>query len=179
MAFDSISTFFSILIIGLLLVIIPVERQYDMVDKLAYTQIQTITSKFQYEACKNGYIDRKMYDDFSRSLGATGRSYDIKFVHRQAKYYPLKPGDPQYTKEKPWIENFEEHHETEILKTIYDKKNPSNDIYKMHVNDDFKVIVKDRGLSQSTALKAMLNSSSKNTSYVFAEYGGGVQNEIK
>jgi hypothetical protein len=173
---NSISDLFIIFAIVVLLCIVPAQRQYEMIDKLVYTQSNVITSKFQSDVSKQGYIDREMYENFIKRLADTGRSYDITFVHRQINYYPLKATDPGYTVEKPWTVLALEHPDREILKKIYDKAAPNNKIYKMNIGDDFKVTVQDKNLSSGSIFKSWINRKGSK-SWVYASYGGAIQNE--
>jgi hypothetical protein len=174
---NSLSKIFVFIVLVGLLVIVPTYKRYDEMDNVAYNQIQVVTSRFQKDVVSKGYIDISMYQDFVKQLGDTKKIYDIHLVHRKLSYYPLEVTDPRYNSQKPFIESYEVFTENSILPVISNKSNP-NAPYKMKKQDDFTVTVQEKGLTNGSLFRAILNGNSDAHPWLYASYGGMVQNEI-
>lgn len=170
---NSISKVFSIIVAVVLMVMITY-NMFWVIDRMVYNQVNVINNRFQKEARTRGYIDKEMYDSFTRELTATGRMYDIEMLHRSIKYYPLSKSSKDYTEEKPYSIEYFKHNEYEILDQIYNKDKR----YLMRIGDDFTVTVRDKGTRGSRVLWNVVGGTKETNTLIFSTYGGMVENEI-
>jgi hypothetical protein len=138
-----------------------------IIDRMVFSQVNTLTSNFSDTVRTKGYISRKDYDDFTKLLSITNRAYDVKISHREVKYYPLEVSDSRYTPEKPYIVLYFKHDEREIFNTLY--KLDQN--YNMLKGDDVKIEVKPIG-----NVKKGIEVFGMRT-IIYANYGGMVNNQ--
>lgn len=109
--------------------------QYSVdIDRMT---VKNSVNQFQKNVRKKGYITKQLYMNLASDIGSTGM-YKIELTHSIPKVYPLKPTDPLYSADKPWIELDEKHYSNEIIPVILGKD--SKDYY-MSYGDDFKVHV--------------------------------------
>jgi hypothetical protein len=172
---NAISKFGSILIAIALLAIMPIYKQSWSAEQIVYNRVNNITSTISSRVREKGYISRDDYEELLSDLNNTNKFYEIKLLHRKREVYPLNESNPLYSKDKPFAELYDEYTEKDIFDVIYDKS--SVKIYKMRVNDEFSIYVREKGVGPYYIIKDFLTGSDSK-SMIFARYGGTVENEI-
>lgn len=156
------------LIMIMILYIVLIMNMNLLIDYYIYNQVNVVANAFQKEARLKGYIDQNAYDNLLKELSKTNRIYDIGMIHRDIKYYPVD-------NEKGYSVEYFKHNEKEILNNIYINKQN----YLMHIGDDFKIVITEKGESDSRVIWNFLSGTKSNNSYIFATFGGVVENEIE
>ena len=173
---DTVSKVLSLILIVFLLVIAPLYREFWVEEQLVYNHVNNATSKFSKNVRMNGSITKESYEEFTRELSKTNRTYNIQMTYKKIKYYPLDSSDPRYTTETPYLVLSDTYNERSLLEKLYDKENVV-DAINMNQGDEFSVTATDATQSKYTTLKGMLRKGDAKT-YIFATYGGVIENEV-
>jgi hypothetical protein len=86
---ENVQRVFSIMVAVLVFFILPMYIAFEKKDDTAYALAVRITSELVENVKNNGYISKKMYDDYVSKLAVTGNIYDISMEHKSYKYYPV------------------------------------------------------------------------------------------
>lgn len=168
---NPLSKIVTILLAVILLFIFPIKDRYERTVKEVNNYINNVTFHFVKDIESKGYIDKKMYDDFLSNISKTNNRYDIQIIHTRKVYYPLEETDPRYSTSKTFIDLNDKYGIRQILNVLSD---PSKGIYKMSVGDEIEIIVKN-DLNFSLAPFESIAEGE----FIFARYGGFIENEIK
>lgn len=97
---ENVQRVFSIMVAVLVFFILPMYIAFEKKDDTAYALAVRITSELVENVKNNGYISKKMYDEYVSKLGVTGNVYEISMEHKSYKYYPVicSYTDATYTK---------------------------------------------------------------------------------
>ncbi len=86
---ENVQRVFSIMIAVIVFFLLPVYVAFEKKDDTAYAFALRITSELVENVRNNGYISKKMYDDYVTKLAVTGNVYEIKLEHKAYKYNPV------------------------------------------------------------------------------------------
>lgn len=86
---ENVQRVFSIIIAVIVFFLLPMYVAFEKKDDTAYALAVRMTSELVENIKNNGYISKKMYDDYVTRLAITGNTYDIKIEHKAYKYYPV------------------------------------------------------------------------------------------
>jgi hypothetical protein len=86
---ENVQRIFSIMIAVIVFFLLPMYVAYEKKDDTAYALAVKITSELVENVRNNGYLSRKMYDDYVTKLSVTGNTYEIKIEHKAYKYNPV------------------------------------------------------------------------------------------
>lgn len=156
----------------LLLFIAPTYRMYWVIDQAALRQVNMETQDFVNSVRHKGYVSKEQYEAFVTALSLTGNVYDIKLKHTRKVYYPLKPGDQDYSPTHTYTIVKDEYYTTQILDTLY----KSNKDYNMKREDTFTVTVTNRSITGSMVFLRLMGGKDE-TGILFSQYGGMIVNE--
>lgn len=161
---------FASLMIAVLLIVIMMYDRTNYIERYISNQVNVSANRFQKEARRKGYVDKQSYDQLMKELNNTGRTYDIKLLHRDIKYYPVK----RDIDENGYTVEYFRHNEKEILEVIYNKDKK----YLMRMGDDFQITVVEKGTSANKVLWGALSGDRNQNINIFASFGGAVENEV-
>lgn len=143
----------------------PVYNSFQIAEKATDNYVNVVTSRFQKEVRNNGYVDYDMYLNFRTELLNTKRVYDVQMIHERKDAFPENSNE--------YGNYFVENSNYKIIKVIENKEK-----YKMSYGDNFTVVVKERELSHLKLLYMILyDTNNPKSKYIFAKYGGMIQNE--
>lgn len=168
---EDISTFFSFILILIMLVIAPVFLLYQGMHNKIASEVDKVTFKFVQDTRNKGYISKYTYENFLNNLSNTRNTYKVEIIHEKHIWYPLKPTDPKYTADKPYIILDDVYCEDQILETIY---NNSKD-YKMEVGDDISVTVTNNNETSFSVFNKLLGNINEHG--IYSNFGGAIKNE--
>lgn len=160
---DVFSGFIVVILLVMMFVTGPIYNTFQTTEKATDNYVNVVTSRFQKEVRNNGYVDYDTYLKFRNDLLTTKRVYDVEMICERKDVFPVSSGY-----ENHYVKNGTD----QILKVIENKKK-----YEMNYGDNFTVLVKEKELSKFKILNMFLYGSSYSSKYVFAKYGGMVQNE--
>lgn len=160
---DALSTGAVFLLIVVLIIIHPVYQNFEYTEKTINNYVNVTTSRFQKEVRDNGYVDYYTYIKFRQSLLNTKKIYDVEMIHERKDIFP----ESENSSNNYFVES-----NKQILNTIENKQK-----YKMNYGDNFTVIVKEKGISEYKFLNMFLYGNTSSSKYIFAKYGGMVENE--
>ncbi|MEG1705123.1 MAG: glycine-rich protein [Clostridia bacterium] len=86
---ENVQRVFSIIIAVIIFFLLPMYVAFEKKDDVAYALAVKITSELVENVKNNGYISRKMYEDYVSKLGITNNTYEIKMEHKSYKYNPI------------------------------------------------------------------------------------------
>ncbi len=103
---ENVQRVFSIMVAVIVFFLLPMYVAFEKKDDVAYALAVRITSELTENIKNNGYISKKMYDEYLSKMAVTGNSYEIKLEHKSYKYNPVicSYSDATYTK---LLETFE------------------------------------------------------------------------
>lgn len=157
---------------AILLFIAPAYRMYWLIDQAALRQVNIETQDFVNTIQHKGYISTEQYEGFVTALSKTGNVYDIKIKHTRKVYYPLKPGDPDYSPTHTYTIVKDEYYTKQILDTLYE----SNMDYTLKKEDTITVTVTNKSRTGSMVFLKLLGGRDE-TGILFSQYGGMIVNE--
>lgn len=164
---NSLSKFVAVILIVLLLVIIPVRENYVFMENLITNNVNQTTNTFSKNCRVRGYISKNDFDNFKNQLSKVNRRYKINIVYKKIEYYPLSATDKRYTPNKPYIAEYYEETERQIIPLL-----KQND-FQMEKGDDLKVEVTD--VSTNTAYDAISRFLGRKPEKLICSYGGAVE----
>lgn len=156
----------------ILLFIAPAYRMYWLIDQAVLRQVNMETQDFVNTVRHKGYISREQYEGFVTVLAKTGNAYDIQLKHTRMEYYPLKPGDPDYTSTHTYTIVKDEYYTKQILNTLY----KTNKDYTMKKEDTFLATVTNKSTTGSMVFLNLMGGKNE-TSILFSQYGGMITND--
>ncbi len=168
---DFTSKHFSIIILMIMLVFIPTLYVLRKADNMSEEMVKTKTFQFVENVKLKGYISYDMYDDFLKELCKTKRKLNVSILHGKPIKYPLEPGNPEYTSDKPYKVIYDEYGEKQILNEYVFKHKD----YKMNKNDRIEITVVSEDMSSYSALTYYIFKMKENK--IYASYGGLIENE--
>lgn len=86
---ENVQRIFSIMIAVIVFFLLPMYVAFEKKDDIAYALATRMTSELVENIKNNGYISKKMYDDFVSKLLVTGNTYEINMEHKSFKYNPV------------------------------------------------------------------------------------------
>jgi hypothetical protein len=86
---ENVQRVFSIMIAVIVFFLLPMYVAFEKKDDIAYALAVRITSELTENVKNNGYLSKKMYDDYVAKLAVTGNTYEIKMEHKAYKYNPV------------------------------------------------------------------------------------------
>lgn len=86
---ENVQRVFSIIIAVMVFFLMPMYIAFEKKDDTSYALAVKITSEFVQNVQNNGYLSRKMYEDYTSKLGITNNTYEIKMEHKSYKYNPI------------------------------------------------------------------------------------------
>ncbi|MEG1009003.1 MAG: hypothetical protein RSF67_04170, partial [Clostridia bacterium] len=86
---ENIQRVFAVLISVIIFFLLPMYITFEKKDDISYALALKITTEFVENVRNNGFISRKMYDDFVYNLSMTANTYDIYLEHKTKKYNPV------------------------------------------------------------------------------------------
>lgn len=103
---ENVQRVFSIMVAVIVFFLLPMYVAFEKKDDIAYALAVRITSELVENVKNNGYISKKMYDEYVSKMAVTGNTYEINFEHKSYKYNPVicSYSDATYTK---LLETFE------------------------------------------------------------------------
>ncbi|NJD02364.1 MAG: hypothetical protein FIA99_07165 [Ruminiclostridium sp.] len=155
-----------------LLFVVPAYRMSWVVDQAVLKQVGYETQEFVNAIRHKGFISRESYEGFVTGLSKTGNVYDIQLKHTRKVYYPLKPGDPDYSPTHTYTIVNDEYYTKQILDTLYINHND----YLMKKGDSFTVTVTNNSRTGSMVFLSFMGGAPE-TSMIFSKYGGMIVNE--
>lgn len=86
---ENVQRVFSIMIAVIVFFLLPMYVAFEKKDDVAYALAVRITSELVENVKNNGYLSRKMYDEYVSKMAVTGNTYEIKLEHKSYKYNPV------------------------------------------------------------------------------------------
>ena len=86
---ENVQRIFSIMVAVIVFFLLPMYVAFEKKDDISYALAIRITSELVENVKNNGYISKKMYDDYVAKLSATGNTYDIRMEHKAYTYNPV------------------------------------------------------------------------------------------
>jgi hypothetical protein len=155
-----------------LLFVVPAYRMTWVVDQAVLKQVNYETQEFVNTVRHKGFVSSDTYEAYITALAKTGNLYDVQLKHTRKEYYPLMPGDPQYSPTHTYTIVNDEYYTKQILDTIYINKTD----YLMKKSDSFTVTVLNKSKTGSMVFLDYIGGASK-TGIIFSKYGGMIVNE--
>lgn len=155
-----------------LLFVVPAYRMSWVVDQAVLKQVSYETQEFVNSVRHKGFISNETYEDFITQLAKTGNVYDVQLKHTRKEYYPLQPGDPEYSTTHTYTIINDEFYNKQILDTIYKTQTD----YLMKKGDSFTITVTNKSQTGSMVFLSIMGGAPK-TSMIFSKYGGMIVNE--
>lgn len=148
-------------------------RIYGFKDDISNVNVSNAVYAFEEKIVKSGYIDRDSIETFSKDIFTATGGYGMKINlrHTHPATYPLKPSNPSYTIEKPYM-TVNYFYETPYIYTTIQ----ASGIYKMNKGDTFMVeVVNKSETQQSLILRVFGSKTEANT--IYAKFSGSIKNE--
>jgi hypothetical protein len=160
------------LVAAILLFIAPAYRMYWVIDQASLRQVNVETQNFVNNVRHKGYISKEQYESYITAIAKTGNLYDVQMNHTRKQYYPLQPGDKDYSPTHTYTIINDDYYTKQILDTIY----KSGKDYTMKKEDTFTVTVKNMSTTGSMVFLNLLGGRAE-TGILFSQYGGMIVNE--
>lgn len=166
---ENISRFLSAIIAIFLFFIFPVYMAYEKKDDVAYALALNSTQDFVDKVRNKGYITKDLYNDYVKSLYASGNTYKIDMEHEYISY-DANPNDGEIVSAKRNSEIFNSNH---ILNVLDNEQK-----YVMNVNDDFRVKITNTNVTPATVIYNIITlNMSNNNVRLYVDYGGKINSE--
>lgn len=181
---DSLSKFVAIIIAVLILFIFPIKHEFERQDDTSRMFVLTETTRLVDSVRNLGYLNTKMYTEYTKRLAATGNIYDIELEHYHKVYDPI--ADPNATPtptptDSPSKSNFKVGYEGTFTDKILEKLYPNDDnadtTYIMSKGDYFAIRIKNKNKTTATRLQEMFYGRGLPVERILVEYGGMIKNE--
>ena len=86
---ENVQRVFSIMIAVIVFFLLPMYVAFEKKDDIAYALAVRMTSELTENVKNNGYLSKKIYDEYISKLAITGNTYEIKIEHKAYKYNPV------------------------------------------------------------------------------------------
>jgi|GEM_PF-3335131 len=86
---ENVQRVFSIMLAVIVFFMLPMYVAFEKKDDTAYALAVKITSELVENVKNNGYLSKKMYDEYISKLAVTGNEYDVRIEHKAYKYNPV------------------------------------------------------------------------------------------
>jgi len=163
---ENISRFVTAIIAIFILFIFPVYTAYEKKDDISYALAVRYTQEFVDNVRRKGYITQELYQDYAKSLIATGNTYSIELEHEYVRY------DVDYVdgSNKSATRNTELFTNDHIINIL-----DNGQVYTMNVNDNFNVKIKNTNVTLATVIYNIVTvNTSSNNVRIYVDYGGKI-----
>lgn len=163
---ENISRFVTAIIAIFILFIFPVYTAYEKKDDISYALAVRYTQDFVDNVRRKGYITQELYQDYAKSLLATGNTYSIELEHEYVRY----DGDYVDKTVGTATRNTELFTNDHILNIL-----DNGQVYTMNVNDNFNVKIKNTNVTLATVIYNIVTvNTSSNNVRIYVDYGGKI-----
>ncbi|MFD1736219.1 hypothetical protein ACFSCX_06530 [Bacillus salitolerans] len=180
---NTLQKMFAFIIAVLLLYIVPSLFSYlnqdELSEKISYPAVTTFVDSVR----NKGYVSPQMYNEFVDEINHGTYVYDVQLLHQSKVYNPVytDPTNP-LTFQGTYNVDYEEYYTKQILEVLFPNNTlPDDDpsrLYKMHVGDFFKVVIKNKNRTNATVVKDFLTfGMTGDPTVIYIPYGGMIHNE--
>jgi len=172
---ETIITVTAIFLAAILMFVFPLMAVSERGDDISQLNVQTVTSQFVDDIKAKGKLTDVDYDNFVRSLGATGNAYDIDMEFKILDDNPGSKAGDGVRIDKIGENVYYSEYSTQIMSKL-----DTNKEYKLKEGDIVTVSVKNTNTTISQLLRNFFYSIVGNDSYsVSASSSGMVTNTGK
>lgn len=179
---NSISQIFSILLLVIAMIFVPVYHSYQKQDDLAEQEVYQAITNFVDNVRTKGYISTQMIEDFESRLTIGSHMFKAEYTHEKKVYIPVYT-DPQnpatFTGE--YLVDFDAFYKEQIFPHLFDESNPipkRERKYLLSTGDFFNVKIENMTRTKSSMMANFLSRGNSDDGVnVVIPYGGMILNE--
>ncbi|MDD2375953.1 MAG: hypothetical protein PHD15_01685 [Clostridia bacterium] len=177
---ENLQRVFSGMLAVIIFFLLPMYIAFEKKDDVSYALAVKVTSELVENVRNNGYLSKKMYDDYLTKLSVTNNTYDIKMEHKSYIYNPVicSYDDVAHTK---LIETFEyDIYKNQYLtgNILYNSVNYGNLVLSYARNEEIYTEVNILDALNKDIVESPLNLNFVRIGMTSASYGAILEYDI-